>query len=251
MKYAKVTMAPPLTRMTRNIIIACVVSFFAFFLADQYLNIGGRVPSSYLALVPSDLVNHYWLWQPFTYIFLHGSPFHILVNMLLLWFFGPELEMRMGERRFLMFFLLCGAVGGIFNAGVNYAFFPEVVSRPIIGASGAVYGILGGFSLLFYDRYIVLWFLFPIQAKYFAPSIFLLDFASTMGSKQDAVAHFTHMGGMIAGAAFTYFMYFRQGGGRGKSKRDLEKEKLKRQFTLIVNESVEKSEKENSGPYWN
>lgn len=251
MRYDQVSMAPPLTKVTRNIIIACVASYFLCVLIGDKISIAGSSLQNFFALVPHDLVGRFWLWQPLTYIFLHGSPLHLLVNMLLLWFFGAELEMRMGEKRFLAFFLLCGAFGGLFNVGVNYLFFPTAIDTPIIGASGALYGILGGFSVFFRDRYIVLWFLFPIRAAYFAPSIFVIDLLSSMGSKGDAVAHFTHMGGMIAGAGYVYLKYFRTGGGRGKSKRDIEKEKLKRQFTLIVNDSQEKSKEESSGPFWN
>jgi len=247
-------MAPPLTKVTKLIIIACVVSYFAGYVFENFhFVIAGASGQDFFGLVPKSVVHDFWLWQPITYLFLHGHPFHLLMNMLILWFFGSEIEMKMGERRFLFFFLLCGVGGAVANIAVSYLFFPARIATTVIGASGAVYGILAAYGLFFRDRYLLLLFIFPVKAMYFALIMFGLELA--MGFQQkDLVAHFAHLGGLLAGGGYVYFKYFFHsgGGGKGRSRRDLEKEKLKRQFTLIVNESVDKSkEKENNGPFWN
>lgn len=250
MRYDQVTMAPPLTKVTRFIIITCVVVYFgAFFFRG--MTIGGLTLTDIFGLSPKAVVKDFWLWQFVTYIFFHGPPLHLLLNMLILWYFGSEIEMRMGEKRYLIFFLICGVGAGVCNIAMNVLMNPDVsqLTRPVVGSSGAVYGILAAYGLFFRDRYMLIFFLFPIKAMYFAVVMFGLELAMGLNGG-DNIAHFAHLGGLAVGAAYVWWYYFRSGGGSGRSRRDAEKEKLKRQFTLIVNESVEKS-KENNGPYWN
>lgn len=250
MRYDQVTMAPPLTKVTRAIIITCVVLFFGEVLFKVPLaKMGFDLPQIF-GLVPFKVVEKFWVWQLVTYIFLHGGPLHLLLNLLILWYFGSEIEMRMGERRFLIFFLICGIGAGLCNILVNYGFSDaDRLSRPVIGASGAVYGVLAAYGLFFRDRYMLLMFIFPIKAMYFALVMFGLELAMGL-NQQDNVAHFAHLGGLVVGGLYVYLVYYRPGGGKGRSKRDAEKERLKRQFTLIVNESAEKSQEKN-GPFWN
>ncbi len=252
MRYDQISPVPPLTKVTRALIITCVVVYFADFILSSFgFQIQGYSLNEVLGLVPALVKEKHWYWQFFTYMFMHGHPLHLLLNMLILWYFGAEIEMRIGERAFLGYFLLCGAGGGLFNYFVNIMFTdPSRLTHPIIGSSGAIYGILAAYGIFFGSRYFLVFFLFPLQAKYFV--LVMAGLELIMGAEansQDNVAHFAHLGGMIVGALYIYFRYVRPGGMRRTSKRDQEREKLKKQFTLIVNESPD--EKDEKGPYWN
>src|SRR6185503_15006634 len=119
-----------------------------------------RVLMQWFALVPADVVTRFFLWQPVTYLFLHEGFFHILMNMLGLWFFGKDLEDIWGTRRFLQFYFFCGIGAGVVVVLANYLFGnPE--SRTI-GASGAIYGIFLVAAVLWPDRTII-FYIFPIK----------------------------------------------------------------------------------------
>ncbi|MDZ7379301.1 MAG: rhomboid family intramembrane serine protease, partial [candidate division KSB1 bacterium] len=104
-----------------------------------------------LALVPAWVVGKGWVWQLFTYMFLHGNLLHILINMLFLWVFGSELERVWGARRLLSYYLTCGVGAGLFHV-----LFLHRSVLPVVGASGAVYGLLMAYGLLFPERVITM-----------------------------------------------------------------------------------------------
>jgi len=138
-------------------------------------------------------------WQLFSYMFMHASFTHILFNMLALWMFGMELEHVWGSRKFLIYYLLCGFGGGLANLLVAPMF---TSVGPTIGASGAVYGILLAFGMMFPERPIYIYFLLPIKAKYFVVMYMAFEIFS-VGS-MDGVAHFAHLGGALVG--FLYLL---------------------------------------------
>jgi membrane associated rhomboid family serine protease len=156
---------------------------------------------SYFALDPEKVWNQYYIWQLFTYIFLHGDFFHILFNLFSLWMFGGELESYWGRRRFLFYFFFCGIGAGIFTVLLS--------PYPVIGASGAIYGILLAFGWLFPNRPIYIYFLFPIPAKYMVIIFGLIEFFSS-GSGGGGVAHLTHLGGLVFGLFFMAYPVIRQ-----------------------------------------
>src|SRR5580658_9556090 len=141
-------------------------------------------------LIPVEVV-HGAVWQLFTYLFLHSlaGPGHILFNMLGLWMFGAPIEQTWGTRRFLQFYFLCGIGAGACVVVADLLFGNP--GQPTIGASGAIYGLLLAFGMLFPEQEILLMFLFPIKAKYFvmiaAAMVFLGSF-SLSGPVSD-VAH--------------------------------------------------------------
>ena len=152
----------PVSTALKGIIIANVVMFFAttFF----------RTLVPMLGLVPALVVRDFWVWQVATYMFLHGGLFHILFNMLALWMFGTELERLWGTRYFLKFYFVSGIGAGILT--VLFSLLPlsmagSLYHANVIGASGAIYGLLLAYALYFPDRPILLYFLFPIPARYF------------------------------------------------------------------------------------
>lgn len=149
---------------------------------------------AFLALRPADIATRFMVWQLVTYMFLHGSIFHILFNMLTLWMFGVELERTFGTRRFLNFYFFCGIGAGLCVVLADYLFGnPESLT---IGASGAIYGVLMATAVLWPDRVILFSFLFPIKMKYFVMIIGAIAFlgAFTPGNGVSDVAHLSGLG---------------------------------------------------------
>ncbi|MFM8314742.1 MAG: rhomboid family intramembrane serine protease [Deltaproteobacteria bacterium] len=251
-RYDQLSPVPPLTAVTKNLIIVCVVMYFIDFVATH---LGFQFQDFYLkeilGLVPALVKEKGWVWQFVTYIFMHGHPLHLLLNMLILWYFGSEIEMKLGRKSFLVYFLICGIGAGLFNYVVNLLFLSvSSLTHPIIGASGAIFGILAAYGIFFGERYFLVFFVFPMKAKYFVLVMAAVELITGVESNaKDNVAHFAHIGGMFVGAVYIYFRYLRPRGPRpGQTKRDQDREKLKKQFTLIVND---KGQKEEKGPFWN
>ena len=154
----------------------------------------------YLGLAPA-MVLKGAVWQLFTYMFLHGSLLHILFNMLALWMFGRDIEDVWGTRAFLKYYLICGVGAGVVTALVLWG-----SPIPTIGASGAVFGILLAFGMLWPDRIIYLWFFIPIRAKYMVILFGLLELVASFRFTADGIGHFTHLGGLAVG-----FLYLKMG----------------------------------------
>jgi membrane associated rhomboid family serine protease len=152
--------------------------------------------STLLGLAPAYFWRGY-IWQPVTYMFLHGGIFHLFFNMLVLWMFGTTLESRWGPRRFLIFYFICGVGAGLLNAVVTPS-----SPIPIVGASGAIYGLLMAFAILFPNQLIYIWGIFPLRAKYFVIVIGLVEFMTAVSASQGGVAHFAHLGGMLFGLVY-------------------------------------------------
>jgi membrane associated rhomboid family serine protease len=140
------------------------------------------------------------IWQVFTYMFLHAGFTPILFNMFALWMFGSPLERAWGPRRFAYYYLLTG-IGG----GLCYAFFNMNSPIPTVGASGAIYGLLTAYAVLFPDSMIYVWFVIPIKAKWFALIFGAIEFAASFG-QGSGVAHLAHLGGMVIG-----YVYLKRG----------------------------------------
>jgi membrane associated rhomboid family serine protease len=135
-------------------------------------------------------------------MFLH-DPYgfaHILFNMLALWMFGTDLERDWGTKPFLKYYFVCGVGAGVCVVVANL-FFGNLDSRTI-GASGAIYGVLLAFGVLYPDRIILFSFLFPIKAKYFVMIIGVIAFMSSLGAAGSGVSHVAHLGGMVFGFVF-------------------------------------------------
>jgi len=151
------------------------------------------------ALSPGAVIGNFAVWQLFTYMFLHDptSFGHILFNMLTLWMFGMDLERDWGTKRFLTYYFVCGVGAGLCDVIAN------VVSGNLgtrtIGASGAIYGLLLAFGMLYPDRTVLMSFLFPIKAKYFVMIMGAIAFLSSVGSSGSRVSNVAHLGGMLFG----------------------------------------------------
>ncbi|MBP5678131.1 MAG: rhomboid family intramembrane serine protease [Bacteroidales bacterium] len=141
------------------------------------------------------------IWQPLTYMFMHGSIDHIFFNMFSLWMFGYVLENFWGTRRFLFYYLACGI-----GAGLLYMLLPGI--HLTVGASAAVYGILLAFAMSFPNEYIYLYFLVPIKTKWFIIGMIALELFEGVFRSFDGIAHFAHLGGMLIG--FLIMLYWRK-----------------------------------------
>jgi membrane associated rhomboid family serine protease len=188
-------------------------------------------------LIPYAVIHGLRIWQPFTYIFLHGGLFHLLINMLMLWMFGRELEQVWGKRRFLNYFFICGVGAGLIEVLVRLPSIlmggqPSLV--PTIGASGAIFGILIANAVLFPDRRI---WLIPlpvtIPMRPYVAVMAAIEFFSTLGSGGDGVSHLCHLGGMLVG-----YVYLRRGSflySVRNSVTDWRAQRNKKRFEVFMN----------------
>lgn len=174
----------------------------AVFLLQTFVS--GRI-TLYLGLVPILVWKKYFLWQLATYIFLHGGFSHILFNLFALWMFGGELENFWGSRKFLSYFFFCGI-----GAGICTVVFSPYQFIPVIGASGAIYGILLAFGWLFPNRPIYIYFLFPIPAKFLVIIYGLIELYASMEGTGGGIAHLTHLGGLLFGILYMAYPVIRQ-----------------------------------------
>ncbi|TSA28969.1 MAG: rhomboid family intramembrane serine protease [Ignavibacteriales bacterium] len=148
--------------------------------------------------------NNFYVWQLLTYQFLHANFTHILFNMFMLWMFGMEIENIMGSKKFLIFYLACGIGAGLIQLFLSPLF--EGGMAPTIGASGAVFGVMIAFAMFFPDRYVYVYFLIPVKAKYLIAFLVVIEFMSV--GNQSLVAHLAHIGGAIT--AFFFILYDRR-----------------------------------------
>ncbi|MCE2732697.1 MAG: rhomboid family intramembrane serine protease [Flammeovirgaceae bacterium] len=203
-----------LTPVVRNIIIVNVIVFFL-----QLFFGGVNGPLTRLLSLWNVGTEGFEPYQLFTYMFAHSSFGHIFFNMLILAFAGPILENYWGQNRFLLFYLVTGIGAGVFNMGIDYFFLNGQSFGYMLGASGAVYGVLMGFGIIFPNMELLLLFVIPIKAKYL---VFILGAlaiynsysnAIGIGGPGDNVAHLAHLGGMIF--AFIMIQIWKKQGGRG------------------------------------
>lgn len=172
-----------LTPLVKRLIIANAAVFVVTLLAPQLVQ--------YLQFEPSRIFPR--VWTPFTYMFVHGGIFHVLFNMLILFFFGPPLEDRWGSREFLRFYVICGLSGALLSALTPY---------PIIGASGAVLGVMVAFAMFWPDNPIYIWGIFPVKAKWLVAFMVGMNIFSALGGGPAGIAYLAHLGGAFA--AFGY-----------------------------------------------
>ena len=202
----------PLSPAVKWIIIANVVMFFATLVYRPLIE--------YLGLSPELVIERQWIWQPVTYMFLHGGPIHILFNMLGIWMFGVELERLWRTRFFLKYYAVTGIGAGLTVIAVGLL--PFAATAPTyeaitIGASGAFYGLLLAFAYYYPDRPILMFLLFPIPAKYFVIIVGAMAFLSAPGNQ---VSEAAHLGGLGIG-----YLYLR--GGRGGLSAEIKYRYLK------------------------
>lgn len=199
-----------ITPMVKMLIWANVGVFIASALIPSL----GRLLVDGFGLRPQAVLTGLRVWQPFTYLFLHGGFTHILFNMLALWMFGTELERLWGSAFFLRYYFVTGVGAGVtmLIASLIPSVFGEgMYVTPTIGASGAVYGLLMAFAIYYPTRPLFMFpFPIPIPAKYFVLIIGGFVFFSSLNDSGGGVAHMAHLGGLVVG-----YFYLKRGGGAG------------------------------------
>lgn len=192
----------------KTLLITNVVVFFIQILGNEIIVSGNLVLSQillkYFALIPigSFSDTSFYPWQLITYQFMHGDFSHIFFNMFALWMFGMEIENMWGSKKFLIFYLTAGVVAGLCHLFLSPLL--GAIAAPTIGASGAVFGVLIAFALFFPNRYIFLYFLIPVKAKYLIGFLIVFEFLA-INSAQSNIAHLAHLGGALAGFLFIWF----------------------------------------------
>ena len=151
-------------------------------------------------LVPSLVWQKLKFWQLFTYLFVHGDLLHILLNMLMLWVCGQDLETQWGKKEFFIFYFICGI-----GAGLITVLFDLRSITPIVGASGAIYGLLVAYGLTYPNRILLLYGLVPIKAKYVVLGFGIVAFLASLSTNQSNISHITHLSGMMIGFIIIHF----------------------------------------------
>ncbi len=157
----------------------------------------------YFGLIPAQVTEHFWLWQPFTYLFLHGGIFHWLFNMLIFWMFGAELERRWGTVQFLKYFFITGA-----GAAICVLLLAPHSQTPTIGSSGAVFGLIVAFAMLFPNAVMYLYFLIPMKVWQAALLFAFIELFAGLEGGGSGISRFAHLGGMATG-----YLYLKFSGG--------------------------------------
>ena len=154
----------------------------------------------YLDLNPEELRQGY-IWQLVTFQFLHGGLWHLLFNLIGIYFFGRFVEDRLGRTGFLKLYFLSGFVGGLLQAVLGWAF-PQHFGGQVVGASAGVFGLLAAFSLLEPDGIILLFFVLPVRARYVLWAAAAIALFYVMVPSQGGVAHAAHLGGILGGILY-------------------------------------------------
>ena len=231
-----------ITPAIKTILIACTGVFLLQTLLLLFA--GARAESifiHYFGLVPYAVV-HGFIYQLFTYLFLHGGLWHLLINMLVLWMFGVDLERTWGQRRFYIYYFVCGVGAAVITVAVKAAFSwssADAMTVPTIGASGAIYGVLIAAAVLFPDRKV---WLIPLPVtlpmRVYVAIMAAIEFFGTLGASGDNVSHVCHLGGMLVG-----YIYLRRGSylyGFRNRVSDWNRRRLKRKFEVYVRDHNDK-----------
>jgi len=177
-----------------------IINFAVFCLQSIFMALGKTKFEDFLHLSAIDVSQGY-LWQFFTYMFLHADVLHLLLNLLMLWLFGVEVELALESRRFLQMYIIGGLVGGLLWYVFSYN-----SGSSMVGSSGAVYAVIIAFATLYPNRPITLlpFFILPVTilAKYLALIAVAVSVLLSIRGESGGVAHLAHLGGMAVGFLF-------------------------------------------------
>ena len=198
----------PFFGAVRKLVLANVIIwvFFGLILEGIF-----KIPINYIfGLSTYNVFSNYLIFEPVTYMFLHSSsPFHILFNMLMLWFFGAELERVWGRKFFTLYFFVCGIGAAIFYLIFKTVIFLLLDKNPVdttvvIGSSGAIFGLMLAYGILFSERVVYFMMMFPMKVKWMVMIVAGISFVFLIQSGIDSggVSNLSHLGGIVAGYIF-------------------------------------------------
>ncbi len=179
---------PHITKAVKWIIVVNVFVFIITLFSGyiEFIHIFG--------LIPARIIHYFTIWQMITYMFLHANLLHLVLNMLMLWFFGCGLEAIWGSKRFLKYYFLTGIGAGICSIITSFDSFV-----PIIGASGAIFGILVAYALVFPETVVFVFFVFPVKIKYAVLIFGAINLFGAFNNTGSNIAYFAHIGGGLTG----------------------------------------------------
>ncbi|MFP4379190.1 MAG: rhomboid family intramembrane serine protease [Candidatus Sumerlaeia bacterium] len=211
-----------LSPAVRYILLANVIVFILMVLLTPF----SKSITAFFGLLiqrPVLVVERFFLWQLVTYMFMHADVLHLLFNMLILWFFAPRLEYRWGTQKFLRFYVIVGVGAGLINILASYLTYwggqEEVIQIGMLGASGAIYGVLLAYALTWPNDTVLLYFAIPIKIKYLMIILGVFAFLGSVGSSGDGISHVTHLGGILVAFIYLKAGPFLGGGGGKRRKR--------------------------------
>jgi len=196
--------------VTKNILIINVILFIATLVNENFM------VGTFAMFYPAS--PFFRPWQVVTHMFMHGGFWHIFFNMYTLFIFGSVLERTIGSKKFLVFYFITGLGAAALHTGVEWIQYSSMAAAenvsgirtllmtPTLGASGAIYGILIGYAMLYPDS--VLTLIFPpisLKAKWFALIFAAIELGTGVIGTSDGVAHFAHLGGMLFGWLLMYY----------------------------------------------
>ena len=201
--------------VTRNLLLINIVVFVATFIDDTLLH-DDYMYRMFALFYPAS--PFFRIWQPLTHMFMHGGFWHLFFNMYTLLMFGAPVERAIGERKFLIFYFICGFGAMALHWGVQWCqlhlaagMAADILSIPTVGASGAIYGVLIAFAMLYSDATLVLLFPpIPLKAKWWVLIFAGIEVVTGITGTMDGIAHFAHLGGMLIG--FLLMLYWRKSG---------------------------------------
>jgi membrane associated rhomboid family serine protease len=182
-------------------LLASQAAIFLFLFLSNVFKISPVLELGYfLSLVPELVLRGFAVWQLITYSFLHYDPLHFIFNGMTLWFMGSALESTWGTRRFLQYYFLCAIGGGM--VGVLFGWLTGDMRTPTVGSSGAGFGLLVAFGVLFAEQMIV-FIMFPIKAKYLVLILCGLQFLLVLTPSRTAYS--VHIGGILTALAYLFY----------------------------------------------
>jgi len=200
------------------IVVNIIAYVFQIFTASNQTPHAMSALTYYLGLTPALVVEKGFIWQVVSYMFLHSTSgfFHIFFNMYAVLIFGTPIEQEWGSRKFVGYYLFCGAGAGISILLINLISQGGAYHIPTIGASGAVFGLLLAFGVLYPNAEILLFFFIPIKAKYLVMLYGLVELYLELFGGQSSISHIGHLGGLFFG--IVYFLITRRSSIKFRTK---------------------------------
>ena len=237
-------LTPPSLTIPSGVKLLLIANVLVFIITE----LSGQKSSLFLffGLVPNMIWSQLKIWQLFTYLFIHGGFFHIFINLFVLWMFGKDLEQEWGKKDFLVFYFVCGIGAGFITVLLGLNSFV-----PIVGASGAIYGLLVAYGFTYPNRLVYLYGLFPLKVKHMVIGLGVIAFFASLSASRSNVSHITHLSGMIIGLIFMYFnlhwnevkMWYYQNRLINITRRTVEKNEEEKIMRQRVDEILDKLNK--------
>lgn len=228
-----------MTDTIKKLLIVYGVVFVLEQFIDQFM--GGHL-RSWFALIPMQVLNGK-IWQIFTYSLLHADVMHLVLNMMILAFVGGEIEAMWGRRKFLTFLFFCSTIAGLVYLLIQLAVWNAAyLVMPMVGASGAMYGLLVAYAIMFSERELLFMMMFPMKAKQFIAILAAVEFLQALFSGQGGLGAIAHLSGMGAGWLFLWLQ------ARGIQSRRGSPQKKNKSSSHLRLVKTETSDDEDEGP---